>query len=86
MTREEAIKRIQDHMRIHAEKEPRAIYITEALQMAIESLEQEPKTGHWIWCVGSYKCSNCEKYACFNDKELARYCPNCGVKMTESEE
>lgn len=40
MTREEAIKRIQEHMIIHEKKEPRAIYITKALQMAIKALEQ----------------------------------------------
>ena len=48
------------------------------------SNEQEPKTGHWIWCVGSHKCSNCEEYTCFSHKEMLRYCPNCGAKM-ESE-
>ena len=47
---------------------------------------QEPKTGHWIWCVGSHKCSNCEEYTCFSHKELLRYCPNCGAKMAESED
>jgi hypothetical protein len=47
---------------------------------------QEPKTGHWIWCVGSHKCSNCEEYTCFSDKELLRYCPNCGAKMVEPQE
>ena len=46
---------------------------------------QEPRKGHWIWCVGSHKCSNCEEYTCFSHKELLRYCPNCGAKM-ESEE
>jgi hypothetical protein len=47
---------------------------------------QEPKTGHWIWCVGSHKCSNCEEYTCFSHKELLRYCPNCGAKMVEPQE
>ena len=39
MTEKEAIKRIREHMIIHYEKEPRAIYITEALMMAIQALE-----------------------------------------------
>ena len=47
---------------------------------------QEPKTGHWIWCFGSHKCSNCEEYTCFSHKELLRYCPNCGAKMVELQE
>lgn len=40
MTREEAIERIRDHMIVHKMNEPRAIYITEALKMAIEALNQ----------------------------------------------
>ena len=47
---------------------------------------QEPRKGHWIWCVGSHKCSNCEEYTCFSHKELLRYCPNCGADMREVEE
>ena len=52
--------------------------------------EQEPKTGHWIadvdkWgdvvtTVNGYKCSECGE---FND-DKDKYCPNCGVKMSES--
>lgn len=50
MTREEAIARIQEHKIIHKMNEPRAIYISEALDIAIKSLEQEPKTGHCKDC------------------------------------
>lgn len=39
MTREEAIARIKDHKIAHKMNEPRAIYISEALDMAIEALE-----------------------------------------------
>ena len=42
MTREEAIARIKEHMLIHKMNEPRAIYISEALDMAIKALEQQP--------------------------------------------
>lgn len=42
MTREEAIARIKNHKIRHKMNEPRAIYISEALDMAIEALEQEP--------------------------------------------
>lgn len=45
MTREEAIARIKEHMVIHKSEEPRAIHITDALEMAIKALEQEPR---WI--------------------------------------
>lgn len=44
MTREEAIARIREHKIVHKMNEPRAIHISEALDMAIEALEQEPKS------------------------------------------
>lgn len=53
MTREEAIARIKDHMIIHEIKEPRAIYISEALDMAIKALEQEP--------ILDRDCEHCSK-------------------------
>lgn len=40
MTKEEAIKRIQEHMIVHKMNESRAVHITEALDMAIKALEQ----------------------------------------------
>lgn len=40
MTENEAILRIKDHMEIHRLKEPRAIYITVALSMAITALKE----------------------------------------------
>ena len=45
MTREEAIARLKNHKIAHKMNEPRAIYISEALDMAIKALGQEPK---WI--------------------------------------
>ena len=41
MTREEAITRIKIHKSVHKMDEPRAIHISEALDMAIKALEQE---------------------------------------------
>ena len=66
MTREEAIARIKNYKIAHKMNEPRAIYISEALDMAIESLGQEPK---WIpvserlpedrdWYLGIFKESD----------------------------
>lgn len=40
MTENEAIERIKDHMEIHKLNEPRAIYITVALSMAISALKE----------------------------------------------
>ena len=42
MTKEEAIARIKNHKIAHKMNEPRAIYISEALDMAVEALEREP--------------------------------------------
>ena len=42
MTNEEAIARIREHKIIHKMNEPRAIYISEALDLAIKALKQEP--------------------------------------------
>lgn len=40
MTENEAIERIKDHMEIHKLNEPRSIYITVALSMAISALKE----------------------------------------------
>lgn len=40
MTRQEAIDRILDHIDVHKYREPEAVRILEALDMAIEALEQ----------------------------------------------
>lgn len=51
----------------------------------IQALEQQPKIGHWI-AMGEgftpYECSECEAA----EFKKSKYCPNCGAKMTESEE
>jgi hypothetical protein len=56
------------------------------------TLEQEPKTGHWImtndYLTAAYgsidyvKCSCC----CEESLEEGNYCPNCGAKMEVEEE
>ena len=58
----------------------------EALDLAIKALEQQPKTGRWIWKSGKMidycSCSVCKK----GQWEIEwNYCPNCGAKMAESE-
>ena len=89
MTREEAIEYLYD-------VKTDAIYqVTteekEALDMAIEALEQEPKTGHWIRFKelenGYYhiKCSECGQYwSVDGHAKVFKHCFNCGAKM-ESE-
>ena len=56
-----------------------------AFKMAIEALEQEPKTGHWIKTKEQddaeplilWKCSECLTV----QRLKTNYCPNCGLKM-----
>lgn len=89
MTTEEAIEILSDVGDIN-----RCAEDAEALEMAIEALEQEPKTGHWILldeCSNSgYYCSECHKKVIkegwSKTVKKVKYCPNCGAKMTESEE
>ena len=42
MTKEEAAARLEEHKIIHQKNEPMAVYISEALDMAIKVLEQQP--------------------------------------------
>lgn len=68
----------------------------EALDMAIKTLEQEPRKGHWCpqnddyfdW----YECSECGygsegemQYSSEHDVRT-NFCPNCGADMREGEE
>lgn len=57
----------------------------EFTKIALEALEQEPKTGHWelgvdFGNVAHYYCSECRQKRNWHTP----YCPNCGAKM-ESE-
>lgn len=72
----------------------------DAMKMAIEALEQQPKTGHWVekefsvMAGASAKCSECGEYAkgighdngFSMDYTFYDYCPHCGAKMEEPTE
>ena len=88
MNNKEAIKNIKEHC-YFANLIPQA---KEALDMAIQALEQESKTGYWIKygiprCEEQhYKCTSCEYYINFGrwGEFYARefkYCPHCGAEM-----
>ena len=83
MTNQEAIKHIKRHKIIHRYKEPRAIYVTEALDMAIAALEKGiPKPVTQPIYVGGHLmggCPNCCKVLNIQDNPV--YCGGCGQKV-----
>lgn len=67
------------------------------LNEAIKALEQKEKTGHWVnakvgklFPSNDFKCSECGNLLDFDGVNCGRgdanYCPNCGARMTESED
>lgn len=81
MTAQEAIRRIRDHNEVHSVRERNfAVYITEALNMAIEALEKQIpkklKDDGWLYCP-----------ICGRDVLLDRfdYCPDCGQALDWSD-
>jgi hypothetical protein len=63
-------------------------WICQPIDEAIKALEQEPKTGHWIYDKETDKavCSECNGF-CFADN-LGRietsFCPWCGADMSNA--
>lgn len=86
MTKEEAIETLTSKDVHNSDK------MLEALDMAIKSLEQEPKIGHWI-PMGlvdandnrNYECSECHHGDTHAKTQIVPYCWYCGSKM-ESED
>ena len=81
MEAKEAIKRIEQHNRIHATKEfPFAIKITKALDMAVEALEskiaKKPLTDT-LREEGYCACPICNHLV----DNISQYCEHCGQKL-----
>ena len=49
--------------------------------MDLPSVEQEPKTGHWIEVDNGYICSKCDIIRAKGTTGKYNYCPNCGADM-----
>lgn len=84
MTREEAIERLKNYTQYRCG----GVDLV-AINMAIQALEQESKTGHWIEEFNDtegevrFTCSSCGEYQMFETD----FCPNCGAEMrTERED
>ena len=87
MTRDEELDwlyRLKSEIYVYMPKEW-LIPMDNALDAAIKSLEQEPKTCHWIFdevLDRHYYCSECKSMGV----NYWDYCPNCGAKMVEVSE
>lgn len=85
MTREEAIKWLNIELREWENDCLSNHPVKEALRVAIEALEQEPRKGHWIEEFNDvegevrFTCSCCGKYQLFETD----YCYNCGSDNRE---
>lgn len=89
MTIEEAIKRIEEHKAIHHMNEPQAVLISEALDMAIDALEQpNDNTAYWK----DNRCTKCGKqkppkkisYLTLLTYEYdydTNFCTHCGARI-----
>ena len=100
MTNQEAIKIIEgecEHIKSHLKCKGKAEEFYKelgdmciAFYMAINALEQEPKTGHWIGIDEEphedYECDICG-YMCstftanIKPSDEYKYCPNCGKRL-----
>ena len=85
MTREEAVTVLKAFM----ENPLFSDVHKQAFNIAIKELEQEPKTGHWIYSkeintleIIWSECSVCGHGESGCAKRM-KYCPNCGARMEE---
>ena len=88
MTREE----FRDYVEFLRSQDEISYDVYSALIDGIDTLEQEPKMGHWIvdvdrWgdvvtTVNGYRCDKCNAFN--SDKD--NYCPNCGARLVEEQE
>lgn len=85
MTREEAIKWLNIELKGWENDCLSKHPVKEALRVAIEALEQEPRKGNWIEEFNDiegevrFTCSCCGKYQLFETD----YCYNCGSDNRE---
>lgn len=83
MTREEAIIQLRLGPGINEDVSEK---YNDAVNIAIEALEQQPKRGYWLEAKEEdpcwYRCSECGRLYDLDEN----YCPNCGARMEGNEE
>ena len=85
----EAIARIKEHIEIHFVKEPRAIYISEALYMAIDAMRKRipQKTKKIPYMYGAEnRCPACNHFVGWEHNIRIKFCDECGQALDWSEE
>lgn len=99
MTREEIIRNLKYTMKKHKNDivSTFGTNISVMCKDILEYLEQEPKTGHWLYIdERKAKCSQCRYVQitggadktghCNIHYGVYKYCTNCGAKMVKSQE
>ena len=81
MTREEAINRIKDHMKVHHIGEYPHIRLKEALDMSITALRPVSREQVEKVFPGCEKCRNQANWPSWIEKGFV-YCPKCGTPLT----
>ena len=79
MTKKEAKRRIIQHIEIHSRKEPIfAVYISEALNMAISCIEAQIPKKPVPYFNDEYKCPICDTLVNLSSGYKQPFCYNCG--------
>lgn len=74
MTEQEAKKRIEDHINIHFRAEPRAYYISLALNLAVSALEKQIPKKPKCTAPPFFVCSACGAPV----GDWQKFCEHCG--------
>ena len=80
MTREEAINRIKDHMKVHHIGEYPHIRLKEALDMSITALRPVSREQVEKVFPGCEECHNQDNWPSWIEKGFV-YCPKCGTPL-----
>ena len=88
MDYQEAIKRIEDHMRVHRLREPQAHYINKAFDLAITAMKIQIPQRVVITDWSPSQCPKCDYELSefqgdgyYSHPDFLKMCPECGQKI-----